>query len=198
MSKDKKKGLTTDNSDLNEVELVADSEDEALAPPELVEGEPDDDFEFDMSLLPKGIKLVDLTPDYVRPEGFLMVPRINKKTGEILPATATFAGILHDVVEWTDNRGKKRVWFACTAAASFKDCFYTGRDEKNEDKPFVEAVKKEDRIGISGTGAINALRSKKGHFIYLHWTGNKVTVKNGDMWEVKAKVSEEPVIKIGA
>lgn len=197
MSKDKKnkEKMTADNQ--NEESTLNDSQfdDEGdVIPPEMAEGEgePDDDFQFDLSLLPKGIKLVDLAPDFVRPEGFLMVPRINKKTGEVFPATTTFAGILHDVIEWTDARGKKRVWFACTAAATFPDCHYTGRNEGNE--PFTDKVKKEDRIGISSSGAINALRTKKGHFVYLHWTGNKVTVKNGEMWEIKAKVSEEPVV----
>lgn len=201
MSRDKKKGkMTTDNTNPNNEEISGEPDsqfdDEEGMPPELGEGEPDDDFQFDMSLLPKGIELVDLAPDFVRPEGFLMVPRINKKTGEIFPATATFAGILHDVVEWTDNRGKKRVWFACTAAAPFDDCHYTGRNEDN--KAITGKVEKEDRIGISGSGAILALRAKKGHFVYLHWTGNKVSVKNGEMWEIKAKVSKDPVIKIVA
>lgn len=196
MSKDKKKGKMTDNANPNDDEgIPPDSQfDDEGIPPEMAEGDPDDDFQFDMSLLPKGVELVDLAPEFVRPEGFLMVPRINKKTGEVYPTTTTFAGVLHDVVEWTDNRGKKRVWFACTAAIPFDDCHYTGRTEDN--KPFTDKVKKEDRIGISGSGAINALRTKKGHFIYLHWTGNKVTVKNGEMWEIKAKVSKDPVIKV--
>jgi hypothetical protein len=193
MAKKDKAGKLTDESPLND-EAHADSFDDEGIPPEMADGEPDDDFEFDMSLLPKGIELVDLTPDFVTPEGFLMVPREDKKTGEIFPQTATFAGILHDVVEWSDKRGKKRIWFACTAAAPFDDCHYTGRGDDN--KPFVMKVAKDNRIGISGTGAINALKKKKGHFIYLHWTGNKVTVKNGEMWEIKAKVSKEPVIEV--
>lgn len=160
-----------------------------------VEADDDDaeDFVFDAALLPQGVKLVDLAPDFVRPEGFLMVPRINKKTGEIAPMTATFAGIIHDIVPWTDNRGKARVWFACEATADIPGAFYTGKDEN--DKDFVKPITKGTRIGISGSGAINALKSKKGHFAALHWTGRKVTVKNGDMWEVKAKVSESPVVE---
>lgn len=153
----------------------------------------EDIFEFDAALLPQGVKLVDLAPDFVRPEGFLMVPRINKKTGEIAPMTATFAGILHDIVPWTDNRGKARVWFACEATADIPGAFFTGKDEQNKD--FTKPITKGTRIGISGSGAINALKAKKGHFIALHWTGRKVTVKNGEMWEVKAKVSETPVVE---
>jgi hypothetical protein len=70
----------------------------------------------------------------------------------------------------------------------------TGKDEQNRD--FTKPVLTGARVGVSGSGAINALKGKKGHFVALHWTGNKVTVKNGDMWEVKAKVSEKPVIEI--
>jgi hypothetical protein len=163
-----------------------------------LENEVDDDdmediFEFDAALLPTGVKLVDLAPDFVRPEGFLMVPRINKKTGEIAPMTTTFAGILHDIVPWVDDRGKQRVWFACEATADIPGSSYTGRDEKNKD--FTKPITKGTRIGISGSGAINALKAKKGHFIALHWTGRKVNVKNGDMWEVKARVSEKPVVE---
>lgn len=151
-------------------------------------------FEFDASLLPAGIKLVDLAPDFVRPEGFLMVPRLNKKTGEIRPMKTTFVGILHDIIPWKDNRGKERVWFACEASADIPGTMFTGRDEQNRE--FTKPVIKGTRVGISGSGAILALRAKKGHFVALHWTGNKVTVKNGDMWEVKAKVSEKPVIEV--
>lgn len=160
-----------------------------------VEADDDDaeEYQFDAALLPQGVKLVDLAPDFVRPEGFLMVPRINKKTGEISPMTATFAGILHDVVPWTDARGKARVWFACEATADIPNAFFTGKDENNKD--FTRPITKGTRIGISGSGAINALKAKKGHFVALHWTGRKMPVKNGDMWEVKAKVSESPVVE---
>jgi hypothetical protein len=154
----------------------------------------DDNFEFDSSLILAGVKLVDLAPDFVRPDGFLMVPRLNKKTGEIYPMTTTFAGILHDIIPWVDNRKKERVWFAFEATATVPDTYYTGRDEKNHE--FKRPVEKGMRIGVSGSGAINALRTKKGHFALLHWTGSKVTVKNGDMWEVKAKVSDKPVIEV--
>jgi len=151
-------------------------------------------FEFDASLLPEGVKLVDLAPDFVRPEGFLMVPRLNKKTGEIYPMSTTFVGILHDVIPWKDNRGKERVWFACEATVDMPNTHLAGKDEQNRD--FVKPILKGSRVGISGSGAINALKTKKGHFVALHWTGNKVTVKNGDMWEVKAKVSDKPVIEV--
>ncbi|VVB55219.1 Uncharacterised protein [uncultured archaeon] len=147
-----------------------------------------------MRMVPKNVKLVDLAPDFVRPEGFLMVPRLNKKTGEVFPMTATFVGILHDIIPWKDNRGKERLWFACEATGIVPGTKYTGRDEQNKD--FVKDVEIGNRIGISGSGAINALKGKKGHFIILHWTGNKVTVKNGDMWEVKARVSDKPVIEL--
>jgi|SRR6516162_125778 hypothetical protein len=156
--------------------------------------EPDDDdqgeYEFDASLFLDGVKLVDLAPDFVRPNGFLMVPRLNAKTGEIAPKNTTFVGILNDIVPWVDNRGKERVWYSCTATAQ-TGARYTGKDEGN--RQFDKVVLRGDRIGISGSGAINALKTKKGHFLYLHWTGNKVQVKNGNMWEVKAKVSAEPV-----
>jgi len=154
----------------------------------------DDEFEFDANLLPQGVKLVDLAPDFIRPEGFLMVPRLNKKTGEVSPMQTTFVGILHDIIPWKDNRGKERLWFACEATAAVGNAQYTGKDE--QDREFKKPVEKGTRVGISGSGAINALKSKKGHFIYLHWTGNKVTVKNGEMWEVKAKVSDKPVIEV--
>jgi hypothetical protein len=150
-------------------------------------------FEFDESIIPRGVDLVDLAPDFVRPEGFLMVPRLNKKTGEISPMTTTFAGILHDVVPWTDNRRKERVWFACEATAPTGASF-TGQNE--EGKEFRKPVIQGTRVGISGSGALNALKTKKGHFIYLHWTGNKVAVKNGEMWEVLARVSSQPVIEV--
>jgi hypothetical protein len=150
-------------------------------------------FEFDTNLLPAGVKLVDLAPDFIRPEGFLMVPRLNKKTGEVSPMSTTFIGILHDIIPWKDNRGKERVWFACEATAE-TGAMFTGLDEKNQE--FKKLVVPGIRIGISGSGAINALKAKKGHFIALHWTGSKVTVKNGDMWEVKAKVSDKPVIEV--
>jgi hypothetical protein len=122
-----------------------------------------------------------------------MVPRLNKKTGEISPMTTTFAGILHDVVPWTDNRRKERVWFACEATAPTGATF-TGQNE--EGKEFRKPVIQGTRVGISGSGALNALKTKKGHFIYLHWTGNKVAVKNGEMWEVLARVSSQPVIEV--
>lgn len=152
----------------------------------------EDDFVFDANLLPQGVNLVDLAPDFVRPEGFLMVPRINKRTGEVFPMNATFAGILHDIIPWKDARGKERLWFACEATADVGATF-TGKDEENRD--FTKPVIKGTRVGISGSGAINALKGKKGHFIYLRWTGNKVPTKNGDMWEIKAKVSDKPVVE---
>ena len=190
MAKDKKKALvdnlTGDNdSPLNDSDF---SEEPEYTGDDLHD---DDEFEFDESLILQGVKLVELTPDFVRPEGFLMVPRVNKKTGEISPAATTFAGILEDVVPWVDNRKKERVWFSCTATADIPGTFYTGKDE--EGKPFQKPVRKGDRIGISSSGAINALRSKKGHFILLRWTGNKIDVKNGAMWEIIARVSEKPV-----
>ena len=155
----------------------------------------EDSFEFDSSLIPAGLKLIDLAPDFVRPDGFLMVPRLNKKTGEIYPMTTTFVGILHDVIPWKDARGKERVWFALESTSdAVNGAAYTGQDEKG--KEFREPVSKGARIGISGSGAINALKGKKGHWVALHWTGNKVKVKNGDMWEVKARVSEFPVIEV--
>ena len=163
-----------------------------------IDPQPDDfdeeeGFEFDSSLIPKGVKLVELAPDFVRPEGFLMVPRLNKKTGEIFPMTTTFVGVLHDIIPWKDNRGKERLWFACEATAP-TGAVFTGRDEQNRE--FKKTVEIGTRVGISGSGAINALKNKKGHFIALHWTGSKITVKNGDMWEVKAKVSDKPVIEV--
>lgn len=169
-----------DNVEVNPLEVEADDDDA-------------EEFQFDAALLPQGVKLVDLAPDFVSPEGFLMVPRINKKTGEIAPMTATFAGIIHDIVPWTDSRGKARVWFACEATADVPGTYYTGIDEKGKD--FVKPVTKGTRIGISGSGAINALKAKKGHFAALHWTGLKVPTKNGDMWDIKAKVSETPVVE---
>lgn len=176
--------------------LEADDVNEEVTNPLEVEADDDDVediFVFDAALLPQGVKLVDLAPDFVRPEGFLMVPRINKKTGEIAPMTATFAGILHDIVPWTDARGKARVWFACEATADIPGSSYTGKDENGKD--FTKPITKGTRIGISGSGAINALKAKKGHFVALHWTGRKVAVKNGDMWDVRAKVSESPVVE---
>jgi hypothetical protein len=180
---------------MNEVE--ADDDDVEVIPN--LENEADDDVDiededFDFTLLtPEGIKLVDLQPDFVRPEGFLMVPRLNKKTGEIAPMNSTFAGILHDVIHWKDSRGKERLWFACEATSDIPGVQVAGKDSETK-KEFVKPLSKGMRVGISGTGAINALKAKKGHFIALHWTGRKVTVKNGDMWEVKARVSEAPVI----
>ena len=186
----------TDPSAITNASIEADPDE--LEHPELdPQADTDDDepgFEFDSSLLMEGVKLVDLAPDFVRPEGFLMVPRLNKKTGEIRPMETTFAGILHDVIPWKDNRGKERLWFACEATADVPGTMMTGKDE--HDKDFVKPVLKGTRVGISGSGAINALKAKKGHFIALHWTGNKVTVKNGDMWEVIARVSDKPVIAV--
>ena len=192
-----KKNRNVDGQEVTGTELQPD-EDTNEGNPLEVEADDDDaeEFVFDAALLasaPQGVKLVDLAPDFVRPDGFLMVPRINKKTGEIAPMTASFAGILHDVVPWTDSRGKQRVWFACEATADIPNGYYTGIDEN--EKEFTKPITKGTRIGISGSGAINALKAKKGHFIALHWTGKKVAVKNGDMWDVKAKVSESPVVE---
>jgi hypothetical protein len=190
MSKSKKNAADFDPS------VSAEPDDDTLENPNL-DPTPDlddeEEFQFDTSLLPEGVTLVELAPDFVRPDGFLMVPRLNKKTGEIFPMTTTFVGILHDIVPWIDNRKKERLWFACEATANV-GANYTGKDEKNQE--FQKPVTPGTRIGISGSGAINALKGKKGHFIYLHWTGNKVTVKNGEMWEVKAKVSDKPVIEV--
>ncbi len=185
--KDKTAKMASENNDATEGDSDFHEEPEQLADNDADEEE----FEFDPALMLKGVELVDLTPDFVRPEGFLMVPRMNRKTGEIFPKSTTFAGILKDVIPWKDNRGKERVWFSCIATSAVEGTCYTGRD--NDGKPFVEPVQKGDCIGISGSGAINALKTKKGHFVLLHWTGSKVSVKNGDMWEVIAKVSKEPV-----
>ncbi len=188
----KRKSAIDSNPENPEVEPDDDAE---VNPPMLAEDDADfdDDFEFDLNLVPQGVNLVDLAPDFVRPEGFLMVPRLNKKTGEIFPMNATFVGILHDIIEWEDNRKKKRLWFACEATAEIPGAMLVRRDEQNRETRIP--VVKGTRVGISGSGAINALKSKKGHFVYLYWTGSKVTVKNGDMWEVKAKVSKEPVVQ---
>jgi hypothetical protein len=189
----KHKNMTADPSRNSEVEPDIDDEEH---PAELSETDADneDEFEFDMSLLPKGVELVELQPDFVRPEGFLMVPRVNKKTGEIAPMTTTFVGVLHDAIPWKDARGKERFWFSCTATADMPDAYYTGKKEDGDF--FVEPVKKGTRVGISSSGAINALKTKKGHLVYLHWTGNKVEVKNGSMWEIKAMISKEPLEKL--
>ena len=190
----KKKTGDTSNS-----EMTLEADDDNIVDPNL-EPQADDfeeeeaGFEFDSSLLLEGVKLVDLAPDFVRPEGFLMVPRLNKKTGEVFPMTTTFVGILHDIIPWKDNRGKERLWFAFESTAAIPGTFLIGKDEKNVE--FKKPVEKGARVGISGSGAINALKTKRGHFVVLHWTGNKITVKNGDMWEVKAKISEKPVIEI--
>lgn len=190
--KDRNASMATKNGEAPGTEPEADDdiEDQPQTGVE-PDSDTDDEFEFDSALIPEGVTLEDLAPDFVRPEGFLMVPRANIKTGEIRPQNTTFVGVLHDVVPWTDNRGKQRVWFACTATADIPGTQYTGKDEKNVQ--FTKPVKKGDRIGISGSGAINALKTKKGHLVMLHWTGNKVQVKNGAMWEIKAKVSKEPM-----
>lgn len=194
----KKKNSPNNESEVTENSELQADDDNAEAHPDLsadidAEFDDDDDIEFDLSLIPKGVDLVDLSPDFVRPEGFLMVPRINKKTGEIFPMRTTFVGILHDVIEWEDNRKKKRLWFACEATAEIPGTMLIGRDAQNHETR--APVQVGTRVGISGSGAINALKGKKGHFVYLVWTGSKVTVKNGDMWEVKARVSKEPVIQ---
>ncbi len=189
--KDKSAKMATDETN-NVSEGDSDYHEE---PGELAETDVDDEeFEFDASLMLKGVELVDLAPDFISPAGFLMVPRINNKTGEIFPKNTTFAGILKDVVPWKDNRGKERVWFSCVATTAIPGVQYTGRDE--DKKTFVKPVQQGDCIGISGSGAINALKSKKGHFVLLHWTGAKKPTKNGAMWEVIAKVSKEPVEKV--
>ena len=189
----KKKNTPNSESEVNEIE--PDDDNTEGNPPILAEGDADfdDDFEFNLNLVPQGVDLVDLSPDFVRPEGFLMVPRINRKTGEIFPMNTTFVGVLHDIIPWKDNRGKERIWFACEATAEIPGVMLVGRDEHNRETR--APVLKGTRVGISGSGAINVLKAKKGHFIYLYWTGSKVTVKNGDMWEIKAKVSKEPVIQ---
>jgi hypothetical protein len=193
----KKKDNDTSNA-AETVPFINDDDTDQGHPSLATEAEDDwtdeDDFVFDVNLLPQGVNLVDLAPDFVRPEGFLMVPRLNKKTGEVFPMNATFAGILHDIIPWKDARGKERLWFACESTADFPEVMFTGKDEQNRE--FTKPVVKGTRVGISGSGAINALKSKKGHFIYLRWTGNKVTVKNGDMWEIKAKVSDKPVLEV--
>jgi hypothetical protein len=191
-----KKNKIGDNGENITIDALEHDEDTIENPNLAIEADVDDpeEFEFDSALIPSGVKLVDLAPDFVRPEGFLMVPRLNKKTGEIYPMTTTFVGILHDIIPWKDNRGKDRVWFAFEATADIAGTYLTGKDEHNKD--FVKPVQKGNRVGISGSGAINALKAKKGHFVALHWTGNKVTVKNGDMWEIKAKVSDKPVIEV--
>jgi hypothetical protein len=190
-----KKGTKMSDETSTEDGIESDIDENELPPQaDLSDNDDDDEFEFDMSLVPRQIagSLIDLAPDFIRPKGFLMVPRLNKKTGEIMPQTSTFAGILNDVVPWKDARGKERLWFSCTAAADIPGVYYTG---KNEDgTTFVSPVLKGETIGISGSGAITALKSKKGHFVYLHWTGNKKPTKNGDMWEIKAKVSPEPIV----
>jgi hypothetical protein len=174
--------------------LTSQREDDSLSSDENIEGDSGDfnDPNYYESEEAGDADLVDLTPDFIRPEGFLMVPRADKRTGEITPSETTFAGILNDVIPWKDKRGKDRVWFSCTATATIPNMFYVGRDDETK-KPFQKPVEKGARIGISGSGAINALKSKKGHFILLHWTGAKKPTKNGDMWEVIAKVSKEPV-----
>jgi len=189
----KKKNTPNSESEVNEIE--PDDDNTEGNPPILAEGDADfdDDFEFNLNLVPQGVDLVDLSPDFVRPEGFLMVPRINRKTGEIFPMNTTFVGVLHDIIPWKDNRGKERIWFACEATAEIPGTMLVGRDEHSRETR--APVLKGTRVGISGSGAINALRNKKGHFIYLYWTGSKVQVKNGEMWEIKAKVSKEPVIQ---
>lgn len=153
----------------------------------------DEEFEFDSSLFLEGTELVDLAPDFIRPEGFLMVPRLNKKTGEIFPKSTTFAGILKDVISWKDG-DKERFWFSCIATATIAGTQYTGRNE--DKKPFMKPVQKGDCIGISCSGAINALQKKKGHFVLLHWTGAQKPMKKGQMWEVIAKISKDPVEKM--
>lgn len=151
-------------------ELEPDDDNAEVTPPILAEGDADfDDFEFDLSLIPEGVNLVDLAPDFVRPEGFLMVPRLNKKTGEIFPMNATFVGILHDIIPWKDNRGKERLWFACEATADIPGTTLIGRDERNRETR--APVMKGTRVGISGSGAINALKKQEGslRLLVLDW-----------------------------
>lgn len=191
MSKKDKTAKMAANESNDVIENDSDFQEE---PGQLEEEDIDDEeFEFDASLMLQGVELVDLSPDFIRPVGFLMVPRINNKTGEVSPKTTTFAGILKDVIPWTDNTGKERMWFSCIATSTIPGVQYAGRDDNKV--PFTKPVAKGDCVGISGTGAINALKSKKGHFILLHWTGAKVKTKRGAMWQIIAKVSKEPVEK---
>lgn len=191
-----KKGSKMSDETSNQDGIESDADETELPPQaQLADLDEGDEFEFDMSLVPKQIagSLIDLAPDFIRPEGFLMVPRLNRKTGEIMPQTTTFAGILNDVIPWKDARGTERLWFSCTASADIPGAYYTGKN--GDGTTFVNPLQKGECVGISGSGAINALKSKKGHFIYLHWTGSKVPTKNGDMWEVKAKISPQPIVK---
>jgi hypothetical protein len=189
-TKDKKKDKSPDrtddfsDSDNHDNPAISDGTDEI---------EEEEEFEFDASLLLEGVELVELTPDFIRPAGFLMVPREIKRTGEISPPEATFAGILNDIISWKD-KDKERYWFSCTATSTIPNVYYVGRDDKTKES-FQKPVLKGDRIGISCSGAIDALKSKKGHFILLHWTGARKPTKRGSMWEVIAKVSKDPVEK---
>ncbi len=150
-----------------------------------------EDFEFDSALMLEGIEVVDLSPDFIRPEGFLMIPRLDKKTGEISPQTATFYGILNDVIKWKDKRGKDRFWLSCIATATVADSICVSRPDNDDEEDVIKPVEPGDCVGISGTGAIAALRTKKGYFVALHWTGRKIESKNGAMWEIIAQISKQ-------
>jgi hypothetical protein len=134
------------------------------------------------------MEMEDLRPDFEPVKGFVVVPRFNKLTMKVEPATADFAGVVTEVVNYEDDRGKPRFFVTCVSLADQPHAAYWDGENKRE-----VPIKKGDRVGVSGTGAISALKDKKGHYAVMHWTGTKKETKNGEMWEVNTKVSKAPV-----
>lgn len=138
--------------------------------------------------IPQGMEMGNLRPDFEPIIGFLQRPSKDN------PNPVRFAGILIEAIEFTNERKQKAHWFVMVSTQD-QDCFALDNDEGEI------PVEKGSRVGISESGAIKALAeknsagqlAKKGHFVILQWTGEKIATKNGDMWEVLAQVSTKPV-----
>lgn len=127
------------------------------------------------------LEFEDLRRNFEPILGFLKKPHKNNVT------PVDFVGILRDVVPFKDDRGKDTEFYVFVSTSDQPKTFYVTEDDE------TLPVKKGDRIGVSGSGAIKGLKDKKNHVAILHYTGEKISTKNGDMWVVDTKISKTPL-----
>ena len=129
-----------------------------------------------------GLEFEELRVPRTEIQGFLVRPhKDNTKP-------VKFVGVLRDEVTYKDDRGKDQTLFMFESMTDQPEAFYT--DSESEQR---HPIQKGTMVGISASGAIKALVGKKNHVAILEYTGKKIPTKNGDMWEINAKVSKTPL-----
>jgi len=135
-----------------------------------------------------GFEFEDARPPMMQIDGFLRRPHKDR------PEPTQYIGVLRKTVDYKDERGKEQFFLIFETLTDQPESKYEtqANETTGQAEGEILTVAKGLMLGVSGSGAIKAVREKVNHIVRLVYTGKKVTTKNGDMWEVDAKVSTKP------